>query len=739
MKRKLKGLLSLWLAVLMLLSMASVVSFAEDETGETVYLYQETTPIKSGDYYKKPDSGHYSLPELVGAGIFSDISGFTLGEPIDLELTGLDEMPTTPDGYELNGWKLWAYGSGMNNPVDKAINGVISDEDYNTDYRKFIEPIWKVKYAFTKQPTAIDPSVEVNIPTDVASYQWYKVDPIREITTENASVVTGSEFGLTGDSSYSEETGWNGASDANLDAGDEPSSYTNCYFSIALNAGDTIRINSENELLGLVLLDSEQISADAELIVTDKIYTITAPENGTYTLVTLTSEANAAIRAELIPAFTTDSSVTGSTDKKLMTDTEGTYLCEVTFKYNDLNSDEPIKLYSDRVTLENCTITFDAGEGSGTMEDATVLSGSEYTLPECEFEAPAGKEFDAWEVDGKEYDEGDKLTIEADTTVKALWKAKQSAKVATPVISPDGGKFTTSSLDVKISCATSGATIYYTTNGDTPTTASSKYNGRVVISSDTTLKAIAVKDGMERSAVASVYFDKQASGNSGNSSSGSSGSSYGGSSTRSYTVKFDTNGGLTVASQYITRNKTVTEPENVTKYGYTFEGWYTDEAFTTKYDFSTPVTSSFTLYAKWSDGTGSSDSTGAAADNRIILTIGQYKMQVFGRTVEMDVVPQIVNDRTMLPARFVAEALDAIVEWNESEPDKVRITKDSTEIIIYIGSATAYVNGESVTLDSASFLENDRTYVPVRFICENLGATVDWDEGEQQVIIVVNN
>ena len=396
-------------------------------------------------------------------------------------------------------------------------------------------------------------------------------------------------------------------------------------------------------------------------------------------------------------------------------------------EYNDSQLLEP-------VWAAACTITFDTNGGEGTMDSVKVKKDSEYTLPVCDFTAPDDKKFDAWEVDGEEYSEGYKIIITDNTTVKATWKDKESAKVATPVFSPDGGKFTTSTLDVTITCSTPGATIYYTTNGDTPTTASTEYNGRVVVKADTTLKAIAVKDG-KTSAVASAYFDKQVSGNSGN----SGGSSYSSSTTRSYTVKFDTNGGLSVASQYVIKNKTVTEPTNVTKYGYTFEGWYTDEAFTTKYDFTTPVTSSFTLYAKWSGGTDSSDSTGAAADNRIILTIGQYKMQVFGKTVEMDVVPQIVNDRTMLPARFVAEALGADVFWSETEPDKVRIIKDSTEIIIYIGSDTAYVNGEAVTLDSTAFLENDRTYVPVRFICENLGATVDWEEGEQQVIIIVNN
>ena len=383
------------------------------------------------------------------------------------------------------------------------------------------------------------------------------------------------------------------------------------------------------------------------------------------------------------------------------------------------------------------TISFDANGGSGTMKNVYVDKYDKYELPECKFDAPEDMVFDCWEINGETYEPDDEIEVRKDIEVKALWR--EEGIVATPEFSPDGGTFRTSALDVKISCDTPRVTIYYTTNGEDPRDSSKrkKYEGNVYIKADTTIKAYAVKDGMEDSEVATAFFDKRAT--SGGSSSSGSGSSYGGStSIKTYTIKFNTKGGLTVPDQYISRNKTVKEPEKVTKYGYTFEGWYTDEKYTTKYDFDTPVTKSFTLYAKWSEGESSGNSSGGTLDNRIILTIGQYKMLVFGKEVIMDVVPQIVNDRTMLPARHVAEALGATVEWNESEPKKVRITKDNTEIILWIDSDTAYLNGEAVTLDSPAFLENDRTYTPVRFICENLGATVDWEEGEQKVIILAD-
>ena len=55
--------------------------------------------------------------------------------------------------------------------------------------------------------------------------------------------------------------------------------------------------------------------------------------------------------------------------------------------------------------------------------------------------------------------------------------------------------------------------------------------------------------------------------------------------------------------------------------------------------------------------------------------------------------------------------------------------------MINIGSDTAFVNNAEVALDSPAFTENNRTYLPLRFISENLGAKVEWVESTQQVII----
>ena len=62
-------------------------------------------------------------------------------------------------------------------------------------------------------------------------------------------------------------------------------------------------------------------------------------------------------------------------------------------------------------------------------------------------------------------------------------------------------------------------------------------------------------------------------------------------------------------------------------------------------------------------------------------------------------------------------------------------TSEDVTILIYIGSDIAYVNGKEIKLDSSAFIENDRTYTPVRFISEELGASVEWIDSARKVVI----
>ena len=86
---------------------------------------------------------------------------------------------------------------------------------------------------------------------------------------------------------------------------------------------------------------------------------------------------------------------------------------------------------------------------------------------------------------------------------------KPVEKVATPTISPATWA-SGASLKVKITCSTPGATIYYTDNGNAPTTSSTKYTGEITLTASKTIKAIAVKADIDNSDVATTSFTKPA-------------------------------------------------------------------------------------------------------------------------------------------------------------------------------------------------------------------------------------
>ena len=108
-------------------------------------------------------------------------------------------------------------------------------------------------------------------------------------------------------------------------------------------------------------------------------------------------------------------------------------------------------------------------------------------------------------------------------------------------------------------------------------------------------------------------------------------------------------------------------------------------------------------------------------------------VKVDGQVVDFpDQAPVIQNDRTLVPVRFIAESLGYDVEWNPADNSAVI---DNGRIIMYIGTNKAKINGQNVTLDVASTLINDRTMVPLRVIAETLNCTVDWF-GTNRMILV---
>lgn len=126
------------------------------------------------------------------------------------------------------------------------------------------------------------------------------------------------------------------------------------------------------------------------------------------------------------------------------------------------------------------------------------------------------------------------------------------------------------------------------------------------------------------------------------------------------------------------------------------------------------------------------------------LKIGDKSASIRDYSFAADAAPKIVNGRTMLPIRLVAEKLGASISWDGST-ETVTIIKDKKKIDIVIGGNNAKVwdpwvndfvsDSHLLPLDAPAFIEDGRTYLPVRFVAENLGASVTWDGDTQTVTI----
>ncbi|MGB9856412.1 MAG: stalk domain-containing protein, partial [Caldisericum exile] len=121
----------------------------------------------------------------------------------------------------------------------------------------------------------------------------------------------------------------------------------------------------------------------------------------------------------------------------------------------------------------------------------------------------------------------------------------------------------------------------------------------------------------------------------------------------------------------------------------------------------------------------------------VVLKVGSPSITVNGTSKKIDSQgskPIIKNGRTLLPIRTLIESLGGTVEWNAKE-QKVTITLNGHSMILWIGKTTALVDNSKASLDVAPQIINGRTYLPLRFISENLGASVNWDDQTQTITI----
>ena len=239
------------------------------------------------------------------------------------------------------------------------------------------------------------------------------------------------------------------------------------------------------------------------------------------------------------------------------------------------------------------TVTFDANGGSEpeelpeevttAMPAKKILHGSEYSLPECEFIAPEGKQFKAWEIGGTEYPVNAPVTVTADITVKALWKDAPPAPAEYTVTVTTEGNGTASASPAK---AVAGEEITLTATPD----GGYHFKEWQVISGGVTIKDnkfIMPSANVEVKAI----FEKDAP-----------------PASTEFIVTFDGNGGTPSVGSMTTTNQKLSSLPSASRSKHSFDGWYTEESGGTKITTDTEFPADTTVYAHWTytGGGGSS-------------------------------------------------------------------------------------------------------------------------------------
>lgn len=118
-----------------------------------------------------------------------------------------------------------------------------------------------------------------------------------------------------------------------------------------------------------------------------------------------------------------------------------------------------------------------------------------------------------------------------------------------------------------------------------------------------------------------------------------------------------------------------------------------------------------------------------------IFAEDDVSVTIDGEKIDFDVSPVIIEERTMVPMRKIFEALGAEVIWQEAE-QRVCAHNNNTQMFFTIGNNLMQVNEKNIQLDVAPQIIQDRTFVPVRAITESFGNNVEWDADAKTVKIL---
>lgn len=105
------------------------------------------------------------------------------------------------------------------------------------------------------------------------------------------------------------------------------------------------------------------------------------------------------------------------------------------------------------------------------------------------------------------------------------------------------------------------------------------------------------------------------------------------------------------------------------------------------------------------------------------------------KKIELETPPIIINKRTMVPLRFIVENFGGNIYWNNLD-SSIKIVFPEKEILMWINNSISYINGDKYILDAPPVIINGRTLVPIRFVAEALGSYVFWNPVDSGVTII---
>ena len=254
----------------------------------------------------------------------------------------------------------------------------------------------------------------------------------------------------------------------------------------------------------------------------------------------------------------------------------GNYFVRYAEDHNHFASPDAEVTVGEGTPLADCTITFNAGGGSGSMDSVTVNAGTIYILPACGFTAPADQEFKAWEIGGTEYKVGDSYIVLVDTEIKALWENSVITPTTYTVTVSNDGNGTASASHAKAAAGTeitltATPQIGYHFKGwqvESPAGLVITNNKFTMPDGNVDVKAIFEKDAPP--------------------------------APTEFIVTFDGNGGTPSVGSMTTTDRKLTSLPSASRSGsYSFYGWYTEKSGGTKITTDTVFHANATVYAHW--------------------------------------------------------------------------------------------------------------------------------------------